>query len=267
MIAKSLFKTCFVLLCILGRGPVAGAAIPQFTDSDIEHPSPTQDTKNKFQRSLSGLFSIPSFRSHNVYQPYSQFEDLYAQAEPAQQELELLLKEISLHSSAAPILPGIKSKQRAQYKIATELGGHTERLTDIARGTLVAKDIGSLVHAFEQLSKETNVVEVKNRFKHPAPSGYRDLKMLIQLPQSNLIAEVQLHLDSIAEIKSGPEHKIYEQIQQTERLSLAQNRALNDIETARINVLRKQTQKMYQDAWYQYLQPDQLNTSVLRMAS
>ncbi|PSW21912.1 phosphoribosylglycinamide formyltransferase [Photobacterium sanctipauli] len=267
MISKSLFRTCFVLLCILGRGPVANATIPQFTDSDIEHPAPTQDTKNKLQRSLSGLFSVQSFRAHNLYQPHDQFDELYAQAEPAQKELEQLLTEISLHSSTTPQLPGVKSEQRAKDKIATELDGHVEHLTDMARGTLIAKDIPSLVHAFEQISKEATVVEVKNRFKQPAPSGYRDLKLLVQLPQTNIIAEVQLHLDSIAALKSGPEHVIYEQIQQTERTAQAENRDLNDIETARISQLRKQTQEMYQQAWHQYLQPETVAQTALKLAS
>lgn len=256
MSAKSLFRTCFVLFCILGRGPVANATLPQFTDADIEHPaSPTQDTKDSFQHSLSGLYAIPSFRATTVTQPFTDFERLYQQAEPAQHELQQLLTQISLHTSTQPVLPGVKAKQRAQYKIATELHGHPEHLTDLARGSLVANDIASLVDAYTLISRETTVLETKNRFKNPASSGYRDLKMLVQLPHSGIIAEIQLHLDAIADIKSGPEHDIYESIQQIERNAQAEQRTMNDIELATVAQLRHQSQEMYQQAWHQYLHP------------
>ena len=58
------------------------------------------------------------------------------------------------------------------------------------------------------------IVQVKNRFD---PSfdvnqlGYRDLKMLVALPgvTHGYVAEVQLHLRSIAKVKSGEGHKAY----------------------------------------------------------
>lgn len=258
MIAKSLFRTCFVLLCVFGRGPVANAAVPQFTDSEFKLPSPTQDTKDNFQRSLSGLYSIPSFRQEALSQPYNEFNELYQQAQAAQQELEQLLTQISLHTAAQPIIPGVKSRERAEQKVATELHGQPEKLTDLARGTLVANNISSLVDAFNHLSRESTIVETKNRFKQPASSGYRDLKLLLQLPQTGLIAEVQLHLDTIAEIKSGPEHGIYEAIQHIERQANQEQRVLNDIEVAKIKVLRQESQQLYQQAWHQYLQPEPL---------
>ncbi|KLV06937.1 phosphoribosylglycinamide formyltransferase [Photobacterium aquae] len=258
MIPKSLFRTCFVLLCVLGRGPVANASIPQFTDSDIEHPSPIQGSKDKFQHSLSGLYAIPSAAAHELKQPYADFDTLYSKGEVAQAELKQLLTQISLHTDTKPILPGIKSKQRAKFKVDTELNGHADKLTDLARGSLIAKDIPSLIDAFELLGHEATIIETKNRFKSPAPSGYRDLKVLISLTNSQIIAEVQLHLETIAEIKNGPEHEIYETIQQLERLAIAEERELNEFELARIKQLRSTSLTMYQHAWHHYLQPSGL---------
>ncbi|MCW8328563.1 phosphoribosylglycinamide formyltransferase [Photobacterium sp. SDRW27] len=258
MVAKSLLRTCFVLMFVLGRSPVASAALPEYNNSDIEHPSPTQGSKKTFQRSLSGLYSIPNYRSPTLTQPHSDFDDLYTQAVSAQTELEQIIHQVSMLSATQAVLPGLKSKQRAKYKISTELGGQTELLTDLARGSLVSKDIGSLVQSFELLNKKLTIVEVKNRFKSPAPSGYRDLKMLVRLPNSQHIAEIQLHLDEISEIKNGAEHDIYEQIQLIEREAKAENRSLNDIELAKIKSLRHQSLSMYQSAWHQYLQPDSI---------
>lgn len=72
-----------------------------------------------------------------------------------------MLNQVSLLTAAQPVLPGLKSKTRAEHKIATELGGQAELLTDLARGSLVSNNIGSLVQSFELLNNEVTVVEVK----------------------------------------------------------------------------------------------------------
>ncbi len=128
----------------------------------------------------------------------------------------------------------------------------------MARGSLVAEDIPSLVQAFELLNKEVTTVAVKNRFKSPTDSGYRDLKVLVRLPESQLIAEVQLHLNAISTVKNGAEHEIYEQIQKIERVGLKQNRSLSEFELAQITQLRTVSNNLYQEAWQQYLQPEVL---------
>ena len=75
----------------------------------------------------------------------------------------------------------------------------------------------------------------------------------MRLPKSQIIAEVQLHLEAFSEIKNGKEHDNYQQIQQIERLQLTDNRALSEIELAAISKLRKESQQLYQQAWSQYL--------------
>ena len=107
--------------------------------------------------------------------------------------------------------------------------------------------------AFELLENKTEVLRVKNRLKSPGASGYRDLSLLVRLPESRIVAEVQLHLEAFSEIKNGVEHNNYEQIQTIERKQISENRPLNDIEKATIAKLRKQSQQMYHYAWDQYL--------------
>ncbi|WP_299018023.1 phosphoribosylglycinamide formyltransferase [uncultured Photobacterium sp.] len=256
---KSVLRTCFILLFVFGRGPVVAAPVANYSDPDFEAPSnQSEASKKSFQRSLSGLYSIDSWKDMAITQPYTDFEQLYHQASVAQQELDNLLREVSLITDTQAILPGIKSAHRAKAKIETELQGQTNKITDLARGSLVANDIPSLVQAFELLGKESHVVAVKNRFKSPTDSGYRDLKMLVQLPKSQIVAEVQLHLDAISTVKNGEEHKIYEQIQNIERIGMQQNRKLSEFEQAQIAQLRKVSTKLYQVAWQQYLQPEAL---------
>lgn len=256
---KSLLRTCFVLVFILGRGPAMAGPVPVYSDSDYEIPSNhSEASKKSFQQSLSGLYSIDSWRDASIAQPYSEFDQLYLAASAAQQELDTVIREISLLTETQAILPGIKSEHRAKTKIATELRGNTAQITDLARASLVADDIPGVVQAFELLNKEVSVVAVKNRFKTPTDSGYRDLKVLVKLPKSQVVAEVQIHLDAISEVKNGAEHEIYEQIQDIERLAMQEERNLTEFETTKIAKLRAASKNLYQEAWQQYLQPESL---------
>lgn len=260
MDVKSVLRTSFILFCMLGRS-VSAAPTASAAYVVTEQPSPTrlsQASRKAFQRDLSGLYSIQSWEKNTIIQPYDEFDRLYPKAAQAQVELEHLLRSISLVSSAEALIPAAKSVERAQYKIRTELKGQTNKITDIARASLVADSISSLVQSFELLSKEATIVSVRNRFKNPTASGYRDLKVLIELPNSHIIAEVQLHLKAISAVKNGEEHKIYEQIQQIERLAMQQKRPLSEFEEKRIHKLRQQSSQLYQHAWQQYLQPERI---------
>nr|WP_086939789.1 phosphoribosylglycinamide formyltransferase [Thaumasiovibrio occultus] len=251
-------RTLIVLVAVLTKAPLATAATIGAAVSSAQK-SPTsqvsQACRRDFMHSLSGLYSIDNLDIANLVQPHTEFEPLYALAHDAQTELSELMMEISMISNVSPLIPAVKSADRAQEKIDTELNGETGRITDLARATLVADDIGSVVSAFEQLNRDAEIVRVKNRFKTPAPSGYRDLSVLVRLPRTQMIAEVQLHLRDIADVKSGPEHAAYEEIQRIERQVALETREMNDIEMARVTRLRQQSQDMYQQAWQSYLQP------------
>ncbi|PSV27879.1 MULTISPECIES: phosphoribosylglycinamide formyltransferase [unclassified Photobacterium] len=204
--------------------------------------------------SIKELQQIPSWRQHNITQPYNQLEKLYQHAYPAQQELNMLLESAALASHSQAFLPGIKNQKRAEKKIATELLGNVNKLTDVVRGSVVATNISDLVKAYYYLAQYSDIVRVKNRFDSPAVSGYRDIKVLIRLSNSGLIAEIQLHLEAIAEIKNGEEHDIYEAIQNIERISIIKRRALDDIEKMQIKRLQEKSQALYAKAWQAYTQ-------------
>ncbi len=253
-----LLRTMFVIALVFGRSPVATAAVAgSAVNAQVKLSQTTtqQTSKRVFKRSLSGLYAIENFNQNDIRQPTNDFSSLYDLAQPAQEELSLLLNEIAMLSDAQPILPAVKSAERSQYKIKTELNGNTDKITDLARGTLVADDISGVVTAFECLGNEAEIVRVKNRFKTPVASGYRDLSVLVRLPKSEMVAEVQVHLRDIATIKSGEEHDIYEKIQMMERQAAVQERQLNELESAQIARLRQRSQDLYQEAWQQYLQP------------
>jgi len=211
----------------------------------------------KFQAShgkdIAGLYAVQPFKSKQIKQPYSDFHQLYQHAITGQSELETITQRIALATGTSALSSGVKSQQRALSKINSKLAGNSEQITDLARTSIVAKDISALMSAFELIEQQTEVVRIKNRFKTPGPSGYRDLSLLVRLPDSKMVAELQIHLEAFSIIKNGEEHDNYEQIQYIERMQLTEGRALTEIELAAIAKLRAQSQALYHQAWNQYL--------------
>ncbi len=247
-----LLRTTALMLLVLSRAP-AFAAMPMITsDQDGRDTKQNQVSSKTFKHNLSGLYAIQS-KEVSPLQPYTDFDVLYSKAHQAQAELETLCKGTALLTRTTPHFAGVKSYSRSVEKVQHELGGRAERITDLARATLVADDVASLMEAYEVLNRETTIVKVKNRFKKPAASGYRDLNILVQLPKTQLIAEVQLHLKAIADVKSGPEHDIYERIQKIERQAAKERRDFNTFENAQIAKMRNESKRLYQDAWQPYI--------------
>ncbi|MBD1556933.1 RelA/SpoT domain-containing protein [Vibrio sp. S9_S30] len=249
-------KTTALMLLLLSKAPFAAVHSPTDPSDTARSSSSSQNQPNAnvFRRSLSGLYSIRSTHTQPT-QPYSDFDVLYSKAHQAQIELESLCKTVGMLSGTTPYFAGVKGKLRAKDKIEKELNGNVSRITDLARTTLVAKDIPSLVAAYEMLHKNAKILKVKNRFKSPTPSGYRDLNVLLELPKTRLIAEVQLHLSEIAEVKNGAEHEIYQKIQFIERTASIESREMNDIEIQNIKRLRSKAKSLYQSAWQPYIAP------------
>ncbi|MEZ9058224.1 RelA/SpoT domain-containing protein [Vibrio pelagius] len=245
-------RTTALMLLVLSRAPAFAATVSTNSAEPTRTPAQNQVSSKVFRHSLSGLYGIKAFDSKPT-QPYTDFDVLYSKSHQAQAELETICKSTALLTNSEALFAGVKSQARAQEKIALELDGDVTRITDLARATIIANDVESLVEVYEAVSREADVVKVKNKFKSPADSGYRDLNLLVRLPKTNIIAEVQLHLKAIADVKSGPEHELYEIIQGIERNALAQNRSLNDIEAAQINNLRRQSSELYQQAWQPYI--------------
>ncbi|WP_165311155.1 RelA/SpoT domain-containing protein [Vibrio ziniensis] len=245
-------RTTALMLLVLSRAPAFAAVPPTMPSKAQGGEFENQLTSQRFKHSLSGLYAI-STTEDTVFQPYDDFDVLYSKSHYAQAELETLCKSTALLTSTEAYFAGVKSAHRAKEKVNTELDGDTARITDLARATIVANDISSLMDAYETLSKEVTIVKVKNRFKTPAPSGYRDLNILVELPKTGIIAEVQFHLQAIADVKNGAEHKLYEQIQHIERLAKREQRSYTSLETAKINRIRSESKNLYQQAWQPYI--------------
>ncbi|ABM04350.1 conserved hypothetical protein [Psychromonas ingrahamii 37] len=250
---NKLFQTLFVLLVMSSPVDVAPEKQHQGINASKLLSFSQPNRKSTQPRNLAGLFGITEYQAINIKQPHNDFNQLYQKAISGQTELETVTQKIAQQSNTYIYSSGVKSKQRARDKVAAKYTGHSEKITDLARTSMVAQDIPGLINAFELLEKNTQILRIKNRFVTPNPSGYRDLSLLVRLPESGIVAEVQLHLEAFSVIKNGKEHDNYELIQKMQRLQLSENRGLNEIEQASIYKLRNESQQMYQQAWDQYL--------------
>jgi len=250
---NKLFQALLVLMAVSSQGHATPTKLQSNIDTNKLLPFSQSNSPTRYSKNLAGLYSVETFQSVHIKQPYSEFELLYRNALTAQSELENITESIAFATGTHALSSGVKSQLRALNKINSKLQGNSEQITDLARTSIVAQDVAGLMNAFELIGQQTEVVRIKNRFKTPGASGYRDLSLLVRLPESQIIAEVQIHLEAFSVIKNGEEHNNYERIQRIERLQQTENRSLSEIELVAINKLRKQSQQMYHSAWNQYL--------------
>lgn len=249
---NKLFRTFFIFLLLLStRTSFAASYELQSQDKSDDYAVRPSLLKN-----LSGLNSISSPQHRTYRQKSSDLDTLYSQAQPAQNELNLIISKLTHNTSLTASLTPIKTYKRALNKIATKFDGDASQLTDLARASIVANNIQDLMHAYQTLSEQTELLQVKNRFAFPKQSGYRDLNALIKLPQTKMLVEVQLHLNNIARIKNGSEHDNYKEVQGIMAAANIEKRDLCDAETARIIQLRQHSHKQYHKAWLNYKRID-----------
>ncbi|MCL1088113.1 RelA/SpoT domain-containing protein [Shewanella profunda] len=258
---NKLFRTFFIFLLLLSsRATVANALDISDTKTDRSNYSARQAQSHDIQ----GLYALSSQTFDTPLQTSTDLANLYSRAYEAQAELSQLLQQIATQSQAHIIIPAVKSYQRAADKVATKFNGDASQITDLARASIVTDSIQELMQAYQVLSEQTQVIRQKNRFATPKASGYRDLNLLVRLPQSGMIAEVQLHLQDIADIKNGSEHEVYEKVQMIEANAIKQQRPLSEFELAQITQLRQESHKLYHKAWLNYKRVDE--ASLLRVA-
>lgn len=245
---NKLFRTFFIFLILLStRGAIAQPNEIKYTKL-----AQASDFSQQSTNDIEQLMALSEHTSEHVMQDTDDLHALMTRAPFAQQELIDLLHIISQKSNVGTIIPATKSYQRAAQKVQLKFNGEASQLTDIARASVVANDVKSLLLSYQKLGLNTEIVQLKNRFAHPKMSGYRDLNVLVKLPTSQMVVEVQFHLNDIADIKSGPDHQVYEQIQAIELQAKTQSRPLNDLERASIAKLRQDSHKQYHKAWLYY---------------
>jgi hypothetical protein len=168
----------------------------------------------------------------------SAFDAYYSEFKP---EVERIGRIVKAKAQIAPF----KGEDRAKEKIVKDYKGNVNQLVDVVRGSITCKTAAQAIQAYEEVQKAFGIVRVKNRFKKPA-GGYRDMLINVRLGNGH-IAEIQIHLEDIINIKEGAGHKLYESVR-----ALADKIEAGTItpeEQALVNQANAEMKKMYDEAW------------------
>ena len=104
-----------------------------------------------------------------------------------------------------------KTRARAIEKIEGDYGGDHTKLVDAVRSSAIFTTFAQLTLFVEALLEEgceLIVVRAKDRFNKPLDSGYRDMLLNVKLAGSEHVGELQLHLQTIIDIKPAA-HRTY----------------------------------------------------------
>ena len=183
-----------------------------------------------------------------VKQPSSNIDELYKAAEEAHQELTTLSNKIANGNNGEAMVPGLKGRPRAMEKADADYGGDAGRLVDLARSSVVFDTVDDLKKGLTKLEGSVDIVRKKDRFATPTAEGYRDVTLNVRMSNGH-IAEVQLHLRSVLDVKNGPGHKLYEEARSIKALASKEGRDLTAAETKRIAEIADESKKLYGDAF------------------
>jgi hypothetical protein len=180
-------------------------------------------------------------------QKTNDFDQLLRDAAVAKPELDRVTTELAKEFGGKALIPGIKTRQRALDKVRDDYGGDASQIRDLARTTIVFQRLSQVRGALDAIKVRLKIVgKVKDRFTTPTKSGYRDVLMNVEMSNGHVV-EMQLHLEGIEKVKSGPGHKIYEDVQRIQRTATREGRELTPAEVRTIDTLNAQEKKIYDD--------------------
>ena len=190
--------------------------------------------------------SLPA--SNPLKQSSNDLDELYQQAAEAQPYLNQLTQKVANQLGGEALIPKtLKARERSQEKIAADYGGDASRITDLARSSVIFETEEQVLQALNVLQQDMNVLRVKNRFEKPV-NGYRDVLLNLLMPNGHIV-EMQLHLRSILEAKYQFGDNIYQEIRTIEANATKEQRDLTPDETKRLEQLRSQAEKLYNEAF------------------
>ena len=205
-------------------------------------------------------------------QPHTDQHELYRAAPHAHREFAALLDHgqgLDRHLGAAVFHPGerpqpehyagpgsfirignLKGLSRATQKVHADYGGRWDHLRDIVRGSVALDNLDDVRRVTDYLHNSSAKVEtVNNRFARPTPAGYRDGLLHVRLPESGLLAEMQVHLKPILEAKERG-HAAYETMRDIEaKYAGRQDEHLDPADYRAYHQALKESRAIYGAAW------------------
>ena len=153
-------------------------------------------------------------------------DELYEAARIAEPVFESLVHRLIKQTENDDVqaeIPALKGRERAQekanHKYFNRGAPSISWLYDIVRGSIMCPSIKSLLAILKSIQEDDSIqiVKVKNRFRNPTLSGYRDFFLCLKIGvetedyQFQHICEIQLHLQKLKALDLKLEgHKYYE---------------------------------------------------------
>ncbi|CAN1208610.1 hypothetical protein TUMEXPCC7403_00215 [Tumidithrix helvetica PCC 7403] len=172
---------------------------------------------------------------------------LYEEASVAKVEFDPIVSNIASITNGTAKIPKLKDQNTAVAKSEGEYGGDHSRLVDICRASIIYNSYRDLMLGLGKCKEMLALVREKNRFAKPTPAGYRDILLNVRLSNGH-IAELQLHLQQIMDVKNGVGHKLYEEVRSIERAAKEAGKALDPEETAKVEQLLQESRSHYDAA-------------------
>ncbi len=178
----------------------------------------------------------------------SNLDALYAEAEVAKKELDVMTRSIAQDLGGEAMIPAtLKGSERAKEKIAADYEGDASRISDLARASISFKSVSQLEKGLAAIKAKVKIVRLKDRFQNPQ-NGYRDILMNLEMSNGHVV-EMQLHLASILNVKNGEGHKLYELERKIQAKAAAEKRSLNPEETIEVAKLQTRAKELYDEAF------------------
>jgi hypothetical protein len=179
----------------------------------------------------------------------SNLDQIYAHAQKEQNAFNGTVSSIAATlGGETSFPPGLKGRDRAQEKIATDYGGDASLLCDVLRASIAFKSPNKLKLALDSVKQQLPIVRLKDRFAEVSESGYRDMLLNVETPGGH-IAELQLHLQAMLDAKkTGGGHKFYEDVRSIVADAAKEKRPLTAEEVATIKALNAQSRQLYDNA-------------------
>lgn len=158
----------------------------------------------------------------------------------------------------------LKGKDRAEEKVRTDYEGDWSQLRDMVRATIAVPAVTQLPMVLAELKAQGIHLaqKPKNNLVKPLPGGYRDLNMIVKLP-NGLLAELQVHVKPMTLAKEKG-HKDYETTRSIEAkykeqgLHKDKSKWSPEDREAHATAMAKQ-EKIYGDAWDRATKPSKSN--------
>ncbi|MDJ0696921.1 hypothetical protein [Mastigocoleus sp. MO_188.B34] len=196
----------------------------------------------------------------DIRQPTNNLDEIYKKSEEVKPSFQKLIQEIAIKTGGQTKFAPLKGRKRTEEKIQADYGGDASQVKDVLRASIIYEKFEQVELGLKELQQEGKIVALKDRFKNPTESGYRDILLNVET-ENGIVAEIQLHLGSILQAKKQG-HALYKQQREIEAKSRIENRPLTKEERLQYDSLVEKQRLLYDSAFIRASQNVQIDETL-----